>query len=219
MNIILSRIVAAVMVLLVLTCLGSFVFITFLQNQNEKLKNENKSLLEYNEISRDSIEYTKTKLNTEAAKVKVVSMELKTLRKVSEDQQLQFIKQFNSVNRRLDNLYAAAKFSATSSISIAAPIRDTLVVLPDFPEGLTKRYFEWRDEYNFLEGVLSKDSANINMICRIPVEGVVIEERDKWRLFGKERKWLPFGKKRIKAELTSPNRSARITDVKLYRVK
>jgi hypothetical protein len=213
MKITLSRIVALVFLALLFLTIAQWAIINNLKSKNDQLKDENKSLIEFNEVFQDSVEVTTTKLNTQAAKVQVVSMELETVRKMSEDYRLEFISQFNSVHKKLKNLEAAAQIQAVNRISIAAPLRDTI-----FIDSLAGKTFKWTDQYNQVSGAILKDSIAINLISQVPIEGVVIEERENWRLFGKERKWLPFGKKRLSAELTSPNRSVQITKVSLLDV-
>lgn len=213
MNIILSKLVALLLAVFAVLVLGLGLYTIHLKNQNNKLKKENRSYVEFNQVFQDSLKITKTKLNTEAVKVKVANMELSTIKKMSEDQRLEFIHQFESVNRKLKNLEAAAKVNATSRISIAAPLRDTLIVVHQ--DSASARHFHYKDKYNLVQGIVYSDSTSLSVITEVPLEGVVVTERDNWRLFGKERKWLPFGRKRLVAEFTSPNQNVRITDIKI----
>lgn len=216
MKITLSRIIAIFMLALILLVSGQWLYIQNLLSKNDSLKKENKSLIDFNEVFQDSLQVTTTKLNTSAAKVKVVSMELETVQKMSEDYRLEFIKQFNSVDKKLKNLEAAAKVNAVNRISIVSPLRDTVFIYKDTVAG---KVFSWSDDYNKVEGTILRDSISIDLESQVPLEGVVAWERDNWKFFGKKRKWLPFGKKMSVAELTSPNKSIQITEVRILNVQ
>lgn len=147
----------------------------------QRLDNNQEALME-------QITLYRTRLNESAASVRVLQLRCEEYRRLRAEEQ----RRIRELGIKLRRVESAATTATRSKVEAAAPLRDT-VILYD-----TLRYFEWRDPWVKIDGVVYRDSVE----CR--VESVdtlrqVIHRVPRKLLFVK------YGTKAIRQEITSSN--------------
>lgn len=153
------------------------------------------------------IEYYKNVAGKEVAKKESVIMALDAFKKISKEQDLKFLEEFEGLKKSLRNLEAVTDINTQTVSELKGGLSDTTVVVDNVPvESFT---FDLQDEWVRNKGIVIPSLAHIEIetSVEVPIQGVIYWERAK--LFGWGPRW--FTKKHYITELTSPNPHTKIT--------
>jgi hypothetical protein len=189
----------------------------------DTVKTERDQAIEFNNARTDSVEYFKNAWGREAARVEVRDLTIRNMNRMHTDERLSWIRQFESVNKRMNNLESATRTVARVvgewEVPITTPdtprvvddwswVNDTTWLIPDI------RLFDNRDEWIRIQGTITADTVVVHADAKVPVESVVVWQRKKF--LGLLRMW-PAGKEWF-SETASPNPYVRITESTVVRV-
>jgi hypothetical protein len=185
--------------------------ISLLLEKVNRISSDRDQALEF--IRRDSIElsYYKSKYNTEIAKSERLTLSVYNAQKLINTERLAWIKQFNGVNKRLNNLENTTKTTAQLVANFKIPLSDTTIVQPDSTV-LRARKFNNNNKWIELNGIILPDTVNIQPVVNVPIQEVLYWQRKKF-LF------LRIGKKEYFSEVTSPNPYVKFTQHEVIRIK
>jgi hypothetical protein len=204
-------ILAVVAVLLIAVFFASRGIRNFLQERN--------SLKSYNAMQADSLQFYKNELGEVVAEKQAAMVRIKDFREM--DSRLKDIAlEFDNVNRKLKNLASVTATRATVTQSIQTIIKDSLIVRQienNVTDTVTVKSVNWSDEWTILQGYALADSVKVEIQMKVPLE--LITYYPNWRLFGKERKWLPRAKNKLRIEAKSKNPHVSITELEHVNLK
>lgn len=175
----------------------------------EIMKVERDQLVQYSLEKSDSIEYLKTKNGQIIARSTVQDLTIRNLRKLSDN--LPWIKQFEGVNRRLNNVEQATKLTAQVVGNFQFPLRDTTIINLD--SIVTKaKVFNNKDKWFPIKGVVFSDSITTTSKIPVPLQSILLWER-KHKFLG-----IKFGRKKWTNQTTSENPYVKITEHQIIRI-
>ena len=123
-----------------------------------------------------------------------------------EDGNLQWLKQFEGLNKRMNNLEHAYKISLKAMDSINLKLSDTIryyVSTKGDTIKFTAKNWKYKDEWgDFKFEQISPDSGEFKYLVNVPLSGVTY-----W-----DRKWF-LGKKRYKTEVHSDNPHIKLSEL------
>ncbi len=205
------RLVILIVVLMLL--IGGGITITMQRSIIMRLNIENEQLVK---VASDSGRLARTYINLygkAVSKNNVLDLTLRNARAI-QAQELVFVKQFEGVKKNMKNLEAAFRTQAAVLINLKLKTRDTttnnngpspLGEGGQRPDEAAKSIY-YQDEYNFLTGIVTADSAQIHAEIQVPIDGVSYWQRKHKFIF---KNWR-IGKKQYFSELTSPNKWVQI---------
>lgn len=212
----------------------------------DKVKTERDQAIEFSNAKDDSLQYFKNVWGRETARVSVLDLTVRNMRKLQSDERLAWIRQFESINKRLSNLESATRLKAELDETFLIPLvpSEGNIVLSDPQEAGEDRQFPtdsiWLDDakwmigpwgraYTYLYPPLEFNNHNewihvYGTISRLDTVEVTvdvtvpIESVVLW-----EKKKLfgvipnPFARKRWFMEAASPNPYVKITESTIIR--
>lgn len=209
LNIIRSR-----LTILAVTCgLGFLLWQAW--SQINELKKDKSRLNHALVVKSDSLEVYRNENGMLVYKADAMELKAKEFRQLYETGQYEWIRQFESVNKRLKNLEAAQSIDVKITERIETGLIDSVSTVLD-SIGTKAWKLEYRTEFTTLSGIVTIDSsANFagDLEVKVPLKQVITSYREGWRLFGKRRKWLPFGPQRLSTEVLSLNPNAKIDHI------
>jgi hypothetical protein len=198
-------IILSTLILLLITVL------TIVVRQLQTVKEERDQAIDYTLQKDDSIQYLKTKNGQVSAKAYVQELTIRNLKKLSESKDLAWIKQFEGVHKRLNNVEQATKLTADVVGNFKIPLRDTTIINLD--SSVTKAHtFNNKDKWFPIKGIIFTDSITTTSKIPVPLESILLWERPH-RFLG-----IRFGKKSWSNQTSSPNPYVKITDNKIVRI-
>jgi hypothetical protein len=163
----------------------------------------------------DSLIRTTTKLGQESVKVKVLDMTVNNLRELQEHKDLAFIKQFEALNRRFNNLEQVSSTTFKLAKEFRSALGDTVIIdKTDTTKKILARTFDNKDKWIRVQGTILPDTVLLKTNAEASLQSVVYWQRKKF--LGVARMW-PAGREWFK-ETTSPNPYLTITKDELIRV-
>lgn len=209
-NSIAVRIALAMAVLLAL-CTG---VIIFQEKEISNLKTEKQGVIDLAKLGTDSVvTYYKNRLNRETARTSAILLSSRDAADLKNTKDLAFIKQFDALNRRMNNLDQATSTTAKLVANFQIALGDTAIHVYHHGDTSTikGRKFNNHNKWIELKGVVYPDSIHIDPVVNVPLESVDYWQRNKI-LF------LRIGKKKWFHETTSPNPYVHITKNEVIRI-
>lgn len=164
----------------------------------------------------------------EVAKSKMLTLTARDAVKLAETQNLQFLKQIEGLKRNYSNLEQAIHVQAKLVFEKTLPL-GTLQTLPS-PAWTTseniifnpdtsifinspaiERTFQYKDQYNFIQGRIVNDSVSIKGSSEVPISGAIYWKRKKFLGIG-------IGKKVYESAFFTPNPFAKITGTETIKI-
>jgi hypothetical protein len=193
----------------IISGLGAFVLIlmyitTLLWLKANRIQQEKEQVIAFH--NSDSIGHSKTKDGGETVTTPIVPLTPQDIKKLMEDERLEFIKQFTAVNKKLNNLESVSTTTAKIVTGFKLNKIDTFIPLKS---DTALEMYEYQDEFNYIK--LVKDSLTLNI--NVPIHRV-----DYWQ---RRRKFLGirFGQKVWTSEVYSPNTKVVVTEHSVVRAK
>lgn len=186
---------------------------------NRKLRADKSRLSHALVVSGDSLKHYRNSHGNLVSKIGVIELEKKELRRLYEAGQYEWIRQFESVNKRLKNLEMAQSVGVkvTERISSGMVAIDSLRVESGLDTIRIQAYkLQYATDFTTLRGIVTIDSSahfSGDLEVKVPLQQVITTYREGWKLFGKRRSWLPFGRRRYETEVMSLNPNAKIDHI------
>jgi hypothetical protein len=179
--------------------------------QLNKARDERDQAVEFNNIRDDSLQYFRNKAGHEVARAQVSELSASNARAMLEDERLAWIRNFESVNKRLNNIEQASRTTAVAMGNFRIPLRDTMILNID--SFLTKvKTFDNHNEWFRIRGMVLEDTVVTTPIIPVPLQSVLTWQR-KRKLLG-----IRFGRKQWFSETASENPYVKITKHEVIRV-
>lgn len=163
--------------------------------QISKLKKDRSDLIKFSNTKDDSLKVYTNKLGEKVARIEVLTLSVHNTRELMEDQRLSFLKQFDGLHKRLNNLDQATKTIVEYNKSISIPIFDP-------PDSVGKlrgvRMFAFKDSLTSINGIIKPDTVELAFNTTVPIYSVIYWQRNKWL-------GLRVGKKKWISEVMSTN--------------
>lgn len=201
--------------------------IHYQRGQIQSWKGRHSDVLEI--AKRDSVSATfyKNKYGIEVATNKQLTLTARDAVKLAETQNLQFLKQIEGLKRNYANLehtiqvQAKLMFETTLPLNtITLPSRafdteDNIIFNPDtsilINSPAIERTFQYKDQYNFIQGRIVNDSVSIKGSSEVPIKGAIYWNRKKFLGIG-------IGKKVYESAFFTPNPFAKITGTETIKI-
>lgn len=196
-----------ILIIVVLAIAGSIFF-----NRWLVLREQNKQITQYAIQKSMEVEYYKLENGQLVATKDAAILDLKTVKKLSEDKDLQWIKQFEGIKKNLRNLETATQINTETIASMKGNITDTVVVVDSTEHRAFS--FDNSDKWMEVKGVVIPDLKTVDTFIKVqvPIEGVMFWKRKK--VVG-----LRIGSKEWSSEFTSPNPYTKITTLNQILIK
>ncbi len=198
-----------------------WVTLALLIKRLDTVKTQRDQAIEFSNSRQDSLEYFKNAWGRETARSAVLDLTLRNAQRLQSDERLAWVRQFESVNKRMNNLESATRTVARTVGTFSIPTQ------PVDTTGFDKwwndstfwqtedlaltRTFDNRDEWIRLQGTITDDTVVVRANALVPIENVVVFERKK--ILG-----LRIGRKQWFSETASPNPYVTITESTVIRV-
>ncbi len=152
---------------------------------------ELKQVVKFSNSKDDSITHYVNKYGQQVAKSEVLELTVRNTQKLREDDRLSFVKYFDGVNKRMNNLEQATKTIAEYNKVIDVPIVQSL----DSSGKPTKfRTFLYKDSLNSVNGLIKPDTVTIKLHAVVPIYSVMYWQRNKFlglvRMWPAKRNWF-----------------------------
>lgn len=196
-----------ILIIVVLAIAGSIFF-----NRWLVLREQNKQITQYAIQKSMEVEYYKLENGQLVATKDAAILDLKTVKKLSEDKDLQWIEQFEGIKKNLRNLETATQINTETIASMKGNITDTVVVVDSTEHKAFS--FDNSDKWMEVKGVVIPDLKTVDTFVKVqvPIEGVMFWKRKK--VLG-----LRIGGKEWSSEFTSPNPYTKITNLNQILIK
>lgn len=162
------------------------------------------------------------RLGRETAKTQLLELSLHNTRELISSERLKYIKQFEGVNRRMNNLDEVSQTQVLVSKTLDLPLRDSLAHAPDSTIRTVRevstlvplvpiKTFAYKDSLNSITGIITGERVQPHIEINVPLQGVVYWQRKK--ILG-----LRIGRKVWFSEITSSNPFVKIKSQEVIRV-
>lgn len=182
----------------------------------QRVKKERNQAIEFSNARQDSIEYFKNAWGRETARSAVLDLTIRNARRLQSDERLAWVRQFESVNKRMNNLESATRTVARAVGEFKIPIDTTTQQGWTWLDDSTwlqpnVRTFDNHNEWIHIRGTITADTVVVYADAKVPIESVVVFERKKFL-------GLRIGRKQWFTESASPNPYVKITESTVIRV-
>lgn len=182
----------------------------YIKNLHRKVN----SLKSYNEMKDDSISYYRNEQNELVAERNAAIVRAKDLKEMRQSLLAQMATEFKGVDRKLKNLASATTATGSFAQKITTQIKDSVIV-HEYSETkfdtLVVKAINWQDDWTTIKGFALQDCVRLDLSVDVPLN--IVTYYPRWKLLGKERKWLPLIRKKMKIEAKSPNPNVKITKI------
>ncbi len=212
---------STIMVVLVLATIASAWLGNHYRRKFKNQKEETESLILFQSELQREVETYRNKYDQAVARNEAIKFETATIKELVKKGELQYLKQFEGLNKRLNNLESTMQTNAEVIKTFGTDLGDTIIYINDSVANQVET-FHFKDDYLEAKGLIYQDSLRMeNLVMQVPLNQVVYWERQHWKLFGKRRGWLPkwFSKKKYISEVTSPNPDVSITELSFLQVR
>lgn len=185
--------------------------ISWQKGRIDRLREEREQAITFAATESNTTEFYKNKADRETARAGVLELSLRNTRELIENERLNFVRQFDGVNRRLNNLEQVSHSTAQVVASWKLPLRDTIILNLDSTRTPAK-FFTYTDSLNHISGIVSGTEIIPRIQITVPLQGAVFWQRKKFL-------GLRIGRKRWYSDITSTNPNVRITKHEFIKVK
>jgi hypothetical protein len=189
--------------------MGAIIFFGY--RQNHRLRLERDQAISFDLARQDTVKQIRQENGKLVSQVEVQDLTIRNTRQLQSDERLTWITQFESVNKRLNNVEQASRFTAKVVANFKIPLRDTTIVMADSTVQHI-RTFDNHDEWVRVSGVIMPDTIEVIPYVKIQIKAVLLWER-KHKFLG-----IRFGKKEYFAEGMTDNPYATITGMEVTKI-
>lgn len=199
-------------------------------SETSRVKSERDQAIQYTKSTQDTLVRRTTKLGQESVRSKSLGLSLNVLQQLREDDRIAWVKQFEGVHKRMNNLEQISSTTAIVSAEFKTGLKDTLITTNRFLSSVDSssslgttflaRTFDNKDKWIHITGLIFPDTVIINATAEVVLQSVLYWERKKWPKIkvGKKDFGPRWGRKEWFKETTSPNTYITITKDELIQV-
>lgn len=193
---------------ILVTAMGAAIFL--LTKQNQRLRLEKNQAISFNLAQFQKIQQYKTDSGKLVSRIQNQELTINNLRNLIDDPRLSWIKELESVNKRLNNVEQVSQYTAEVVGNFKIPIRDTTIYVNDSTFKI--RTFDNHNKWLRVSGVIMPDTIEVIPYVKVNVKSVLLWERSKWpsQKFG-----VRIGKKTYYSEAMTDNPYATITGMEI----
>lgn len=191
------------------TIIALIASLTFAQKRIQTLKIDRDQAIAFNNARADSLERYKNKYGIVVSRAEVLDLSLRNMQKMREDERLFWLREFESLNKRLNNVEQASRVTAEIVGNFKIPIQEVPIYRGD--SLFQVRTFDNEDPWLRVSGVILKDSIEVIPNVKLDIKTVFLWERKKFL-------GLKIGRKEFYAEVLTDNPYATIRSVEVTRV-
>lgn len=172
------------------------------------------SLKAYNRMKEDSIASYTNKLGEVVAQRDAAIVRAKDFREMENSLLRKMTQEFNGVDRKLKNLASATSANSVVKQNLTTLIKDSVIVSKineTTYDTLAVKAIDYRDEWSVIKAYALDGEVELSLEVIVPLQ--IVTYYPRWKLLGKQRKWLPVRRKGLKIEAKSPNPNVSITDI------
>lgn len=194
--------------------------IHYQRGQIQSWKGRHSDVLEIAKRDSASATFYKNKYGIEVATNKQLTLTARDAVKLAETQNLQFLKQIEGLRRNYSNLEQAIQVQAKLVFEKTLPLgafdtEHNIIFNPDtsifINSPAIERTFQYKDQYNFIQGRIVNDSVSIKGSSEVPINGAIYWNRKKFLGIG-------IGKKLYESAFFTPNPFAKITGTETIKI-
>lgn len=189
-------------IIFILVVVAMTAFIIRQKNTIDRLKVEKREAIEYAKNDSSVVVWYRNKLNLEVSKVGVLNLSLSNTRQLLETERLNFVKTFDGVNKRLNNLEHASQTTLEAVGNFRMGLKDSTLRVDD--SSMTVRKFDNNNGWFHISGYVARDTIIVHPQFNMTMQSVLYWKRKK--ILG-----LRIGRKEYFKETTSLNPFVHIT--------
>lgn len=195
----------------VIIVIGTLLFLSEKRSATRKIERD--QAVSFALAATDSLKSYRNRNGQLVAKVEVQELTINNLQRLQSDPRLDWIKQIEAVNKRLNNVEQISQITAKVVGDFKIPIRDTIIVTPD--SSITIRTFDNQDQWFRLSGVVLPDTIEAIPFVKVNIKTVMLWERERWpsKKFG-----LKIGRKEYSVHGMTDNPYATITGMEITEI-
>jgi hypothetical protein len=186
-----------------------FGLIAFLNDQLKRVKTERNQAISFNIARQDSVKIIKQENGMLVGRIRVQDLTLRNAEQLMQDERLSWIRQFESVNHRLNNIEQASRTTVKIVGNFKIPLRDTVVHRGD--SVFQVRTFDNHDKWFRVSGIIMPDTVEVIPHLDLQIRSVIVWERRKFL-------GLRIGKKDYHGESSTDNPYATISGMEITRI-
>lgn len=178
------------------------------------VKAERDQVIDYHNSKDVLVQQLTTKLGQASVRSEVLDLTVRNLQKLQSDKDLQWLKQIEGINKRMNNVEQVVSTTAQVVGNFKIGLRDTTIFQQDTSKILNSFHalaFDNHNQWISLRGYIMPDTLLVTPRVTVPLQSVVYWEREK--ILG-----LKIGSKSWFKQTTSPNPYVTITEDKLIQV-
>lgn len=192
---------------------GGFITVSFLYKQ---AIDERDQAISFNNARGDSLKHFVNKAGEASVRASVSDLSAANARKMADDERLSWIRKFEAVNKRLNNIEQATRTTAVATANFRIPLRDTIIwkkfnLNKDSTQVLA-RSFDNHIEWFRIRGFVLSDTVVTDPYVPIELQTVFLWER-KRKILG-----IRFGRKQWFSESASTNPYVEIKKHEVIRI-
>jgi hypothetical protein len=150
------------------------------------------------------------RLGRETAKTELLDLSLHNAKELVNSDRMKFLKQFEGVNKRLNNLDEVSQAQLLVNKDWKLPLRDSVVHAPD-RKVIAVKTFAYKDSLTTITGTISSNEVQPHIEIIVPLQGTIYWQRKK--ILG-----LRIGRKKWFSEITSSNPIVKIKSQEIIRI-
>lgn len=185
------------------------------ERRSQTRKTERDQAINFSLAAKDSLRSYVNKYGKVVAKVEVLELTVKNLQRLQDHPSLEWIKEIEAVNKRLNNVEQISTYTATVVGDFKIPIKEDSLPDPDGDGFLQVRTFDNQDKWLRVSGVVLPDTIEVIPFVKVNIKSVLLWERDRWPLkkFG-----LKIGRKQYSLHGLTDNPYATIIGMEVTEV-
>jgi hypothetical protein len=175
-----------------------------------QLHTERAQALAFANVAKSKTTFYKNRLGRETAKTQILDLSLRNARELQNNDRLNFVKQFEGINKRLNNLDEVSQAHLQFFKDWKLPLRDTVLLNIDSTL-LPSKVFSYKDSLNVIRGTIQGKEIYPHIEINVPLQGAMYWQRN--RILG-----LRIGRKKWFSEITSTNPFVKILSQETIRI-
>jgi hypothetical protein len=205
---------------IIIICLAVFLAVVGIGEVIRDYTSKINSLKSYNEMKDDSISYYRNEQDQLVAQRDAALVRVKDFREMENSLLRKMASEFKGVDKKLKNLASATSANSVVKQNFTTQIKDSVIVSKineTTYDTLMVKAIDYQDQWSRIRGYALQDCVKVDVEVSVPLQ--IVTYYPRWRLFGKERRWLPVKRKSVKIEAKSPNPNVTITEIEHVQTK
>lgn len=175
-----------------------------------RLHTEREQALAFANTEKSKTVFYINRLGRETAKTELLNLSLHNAKELVTSERMNFIKQFEGINKSLNNLDEISQAQLLVTKDWKLPLRDSMIHTADSTV-IAVKTFAYKDSLTTITGTISGNEVQPHIEIIVPLHGVIYWQRKK--ILG-----LRIGRKKWFSEITSSNPIVKIKSQEIIRI-